>query len=790
MSEPLSFRISSALKSVIGRDLITNDFVAVFELVKNSFDAAATKVDIVFQHKNGELKKIYIVDNGKGMSYEDLVDKWLFVAYSAKKDGSEDSNKKRIYAGNKGVGRFSCDRLGGKLKIQTRTNTKGPVDNLDVNWGDFEVDSKELFGDVDIKHSISNDLSPPPELLFVDKGVVLEISDIREPSSWDRKKILKLKSHLSKIINPFGNDQSVIDVHLYCANELNQDKKEQEKTPADENQYLDLVNGPINNFIFEILKGKTTSLKVDLNSAGDFHTTLVDRGELIYEIEEPASGYPELIGSNFSCHIFYLNLAAKQTFTKRMSVRPVAFGSIFLFRNGFRVFPIGEEGDDFWRIDRRRAQGHSRYLGTRDIMGRIDIAGDNDKFMEASSRDKGLVETPASKELFDCVWEKCLKRIEKYVVGITWKDKLDKSYETTQRLNLDENRSRIIDLVGKLGHSNDVKLINYSKNLVDVLDEKSNYFEGSIDKLEKLAADIDSVELRKNIDDAREKFSELKKAEEEAIRIAEEEAEARRKAESKAEKERKKREEAEERADKAESAYKKERQRSMFLMSSESRDKEMLESFLHQIIIYAADSKERINFILRNLSKDKSFLNSENSSTFLSELAESTEKIITTSRFATSANFTLDSSELKDDLCLFTEQYIEKICTAYHSRIQVYVKIESPPFISKFSPIELGMVFDNLVNNAKKFRASKIGFYVKSNSSGVLEIVVRDNGRGMDRKIKEHERIFEKGYTTTRGSGLGLYHTRQQIERMGGEIVLPSPPLEKGFELIIRLRKI
>ena len=38
MSEPLTFKVSSSLKSVIGRDLITNDFVAIFELVKNSFD--------------------------------------------------------------------------------------------------------------------------------------------------------------------------------------------------------------------------------------------------------------------------------------------------------------------------------------------------------------------------------------------------------------------------------------------------------------------------------------------------------------------------------------------------------------------------------------------------------------------------------------------------------------------------------------------------------------------------------------------------------------------------------
>jgi hypothetical protein len=39
--DPLHFGISSALKRVIGRDLITDEFVAIFEFVKNSFDAQA-----------------------------------------------------------------------------------------------------------------------------------------------------------------------------------------------------------------------------------------------------------------------------------------------------------------------------------------------------------------------------------------------------------------------------------------------------------------------------------------------------------------------------------------------------------------------------------------------------------------------------------------------------------------------------------------------------------------------------------------------------------------------------
>ena len=87
-----NFKISSALKNLIWKELITDQYIAVFELVKNSFDAYATEVTIVFENLYDDSKeaKIIIKDNGKGMNYYDLKNKWLFVAYSAKTDGTED----------------------------------------------------------------------------------------------------------------------------------------------------------------------------------------------------------------------------------------------------------------------------------------------------------------------------------------------------------------------------------------------------------------------------------------------------------------------------------------------------------------------------------------------------------------------------------------------------------------------------------------------------------------------------------------------------------------------------
>ena len=145
MENQLQFRISSGLKNIIGRDLITDDFIAIFELVKNSYDAHATKVLIEFENINTSKAIIRITDNGKGMNYDDLINKWLFVAYSAKKDGTEDidyRNKiqsKTFYAGAKGIGRFSCDKLGSKLILITKKDEE----NSKTNTGNQRIDSKD-----------------------------------------------------------------------------------------------------------------------------------------------------------------------------------------------------------------------------------------------------------------------------------------------------------------------------------------------------------------------------------------------------------------------------------------------------------------------------------------------------------------------------------------------------------------------------------------------------------------------------------------------------------------------
>ena len=320
------FRVSAGLKDLIGRDLITNDFVAVFELVKNSFDAYAQKVRLIFADD-----KIVISDNGKGMSRSDVLEKWLFVAYSAKREGTEDKNyrskvgqRKRPYAGAKGVGRFSCDRLGKKLLLRSRADSQ-PTQVLNIDWTLFEKDARQEFGGIGI------DLEDSPHFPGVEPavqtGTVLEITGLR--SGWDRNKLLALKRELAKLINPFAEGPEQFQIELSAPAEIDKDQKQN----GTNRRGLPLVvNGKIENTILEVLKNRTTSMRVRIIEEGaTIESNLDDRGEKIYRIREK-NPYCGLKGTELDIEIYFLNRGAKQLFTHRMGLPSVQFGSIFLFR--------------------------------------------------------------------------------------------------------------------------------------------------------------------------------------------------------------------------------------------------------------------------------------------------------------------------------------------------------------------------------------------------------------------------------------------------------------------------
>lgn len=407
MSERLHFKVSAGLKNIIGKELINDKFIAIFELVKNSYDAGAKEVTIKFENIYSDNSAIYIIDDGKGMTKQEIIDKWLFVAYSEKKNSTYRDNIKfrRNYAGAKGVGRFSCDRLGERVDLFSKTKEDKTINVVKINWNEFENSDTEEFQDIDVLYDeIESEL-------IDEKGTVIKISGLRE--KWNRDELLKLKKSLTQLVNPEADENyDLFNIIL----EVEEEKEKDEEKSKEENVFdKDIVNGKIINHVFDILNIKTTKITAIISEDGKkIITTLNDRGIKLFEIEEK-NRYSI---KNIKGTIYSLNRAAKVNFTRMMGIESVNYGSVFIYKNGFRVYPYGEPEKDFMNIDRRKAQGYNRYLGTREICGRIDIFGENKGFIETSSRNNGFISSYETNELEDFFYEYLLKPLEKYVVNI------------------------------------------------------------------------------------------------------------------------------------------------------------------------------------------------------------------------------------------------------------------------------------------------------------------------------------------------------------------------------------
>ncbi|MGV8935105.1 MAG: ATP-binding protein [Gallionellaceae bacterium] len=786
-SPDFHFDVSSGLKSVLGRELITDDEVAIFELVKNSFDAQASQVDLFFGDD-----QIIVADNGIGMSYDDIKSKWLFVAYSSKRkvnqvsDFRDEIAERRHYAGSKGIGRFSSDRLGETIQLQTRTHSdvSGPVHSLTVNWALFDINHLSRFEDIGVTYLAQTEFVIPEGVPERESGTVISINKVKQ--KWTREKILRLKSALAKLINPFGAaaDGFLIEIHAPAEVAADDEEKRVALSIDAEISPNSVVNGPVGNFIFSTLQEKTTFIEVHVEPDGNFiESSLTDRGELIYRVREP-NVYPLLQHAGFHCQLYFLNQSAKLTFARRMGVPSVRFGSVFLFRNDFRVFPIGEEGDDWYKMDRRKQQGYARFLGTRDVIGRIDVSGADDDFQEASSRNTGLIETPAVEQLRACFQEYCLRRLERYVVPVTFVDKEDKLTSDVSRLMTDPGRARVASAIAKLVDSDEIELLHYSKKLVGILNERSSQFEGSLASLRAIADKTKDQDLFQNVEEAEKRFLELRRSEEAARLQADQERQAKEIALERAGR-------AEQVATKVSVQLEEEKKRTLFLSSISSLDMDTILNLHHQVTIYAVDIQQQIENFLVKIS-GKISVSPHDAINALERIALLNRKIMGISKFATKANFRLESEMIEADLGDYVEQYINDVAKQFAlGPLSINVESDHKGFLQKFKPIDISVVVDNLIANARKkqLRATDISFQISHPNKDGVHILITDNGRGFDEKIDELDRVFEKGFTMTDGSGLGLFHVRHVLGEMNGTIAAKRIQGRQGASFLIRISK-
>ena len=758
MEEQLQFKISSFLKDLIGRELITDEFVAVFELVKNSFDAHAQKVKVIFAKQyDPQNSRIIIWDDGHGMDKNDLINKWLFVAHSDKRDGTEDKDYRnqiqhhRTFAGAKGVGRFSCDRLGRYLKlISIKDAPNAKIESLVIDWTSFEEDSNKEFVDIKVKH---NTLEATDYKNF-SCGTILEISGLRDV--WDRDRIKKLRTSLEKLINPIqGNNVDDFAIEIIAEDELLQDSKEKDEHNK--------VNGIVKNIVFERLGLKTTQIKVCITDHGGIiTTTLTDRGTQIYVLKEK-NPYAKLYDINIS--LFVLNRAGKINFKKIMGVDSVKYGSVFIYKNGFRIYPFGEEGDDTLQIDRRKQQGFYRYLGTRDLLGRIEVNGERSDLRETTSRDGGFIKNDSWNQLIDFFYDKALKRLEAYTVGIIkWGDeKFDRETgEIIQpELKPEDVKDKILEIISNLTKAKDVIDVQYNQDFIQIYESKQEKSATQLAKnLTRMAQETNNPQFVKQAKAVERRVAELKQA------VGELELEnANKEAENKRNQERIQQLNTE----------------NLFLLSDVPNDTKEFKSLQHHITHTSNSIAEYIATATESLIKG----DTEKALEYMRYAELENQMILTLSNFVSKAKFDTKVNKITDDIITFIDEYISNLYLLTHKKIKINIEKPSYKHIYKFVPIEVIILVDNILNNAAKHHAKNIEIFWLKNENHI-ELHITNDGDPLSDDILPN--IFEYRFSTTGGGGIGLFYAKEIITRMSGSILVNNKR-EKGVEFIISFKK-
>jgi signal transduction histidine kinase len=838
--DDLHFKTNVQLKSIIGKDLINDDNIAILELVKNSFDADSKQVSVKYLHLKSNddqrvkgftdsTSRLIIQDDGIGMDITDIKDKWLNIAYSEKK--SNKTQHKRRMAGAKGVGRFSCDRLGEYLNLYSKTEKDQIYYKLSIDWKLFEIiDEEKEIQSIPLKYEkLTKKEFESLGFESFDHGVLLEIIKLRSNWAypildkkgtiikWDSDKFVELKKYLEKLINPnqaFENDDFGIIIDAPEFIEENNSKDEH-------STFL----GKVENRIFEQLDFKTTSVETKIiNDGKELFTELKDKGETIFWLREKNPYFPNI--KDAKATIYYLSPYSKSFFTKQTGIRSVDYGSVFLFINGFRVPPYGEAGNDWLGLDQRKAQGYSRNIGLREIVGQIEILDDENNFQIISSRE-GIAKNDSFKALYQTeknnnFFFKAFRRLERYVVdGLNW----DRAPEEEDLLKIHKKivsgetkeedleyyedsltkQKRVYASIHSIisAKSDEVIELYINERLITQKIEEER--EASTHEFNQLIEDfsnkkIDSDTLNKILYKKAQENEELEKQLKEFSKYTTNEVTSKAILELQNYKKtienqtklihdlqkqldelKHQKETAEksatsfqEKASKAEEDLSIEKEKNLYLLATRRTLSPDADGLIHTIKINNIEVRDGIENIIDDLTEDD--FDIQDLIKRLGFLKLSAERSLKMAEFVTRSDLKEDIEQKEIDIVTYIKEYITLYGETFSDQLNFTFSSNDSHLIKSMSVLNMSIVLDNLISNAVKWGADKIHIDFEQKSDTKLLVVISDNGQGLSKKfISSPERVFELSVrdippSGLSGSGIGLFYTKNLLNEMNCDI--------------------
>ena len=392
----LPVKTASHVLALLGDQLIGDEKLAIFELVKNGYDADANHVVVTLNLNEDSTSYVRVQDDGHGMGRNAIEEGWLFIGHSYKRATRHVRSPKyeRLPLGEKGVGRLAAFKLGRQLLLTTRTEGEPEYE--------VSLDLDELIGQGALMQDLSATLrSRETGKVFASgqNGTRIEIRALRR-KLWSRGDIRRMQRLITSLASPFATpDNFQVELHV----------------PGRDGELADtlglrqfLENAP---WLFEFqlneagqyswryefrppnwkdLKARTlgesqTSLLL-LPEDGDEHADPIDRNRGTFQASDlkgigPVSG---VLYGYFRRSEVLKSSGAQQQLTMWLDDQT----GVRVYRDGVRVFTYGEKTDDWLGLNVRRINRPTGKFGTNSVVAAVEIgSADSDGLVEKTNRE-------------------------------------------------------------------------------------------------------------------------------------------------------------------------------------------------------------------------------------------------------------------------------------------------------------------------------------------------------------------------------------------------------------------
>ena len=389
------FRPRARVLQLLGDELIGSDRLAVFELVKNAYDADASAAFIKLELESQQEPMIVVSDDGEGMTLDVLQSIWL-VPGDDHRQRQRLSRKRtpkyqRLPLGEKGLGRFAVHKLGNHITLVTRAQGADEC-VVEINWN--ELIAQPYLDEAPVTIQIRH-----PETFSNDRtGTRIEIRQLRT-ADWSRGEVRRLHNQITSICSPFeepggfeakllvpgreGWIDDLPDIHEILDHAIWKFSFRAEGDTFDWTYEFRQVPG----FMLDgrIVEKSGDRLKLPSRTGDDRMEKKVVADDSVFEGIGPITGE------------FYVYDRDREVRRRMPHIRLLESyldetGGVRVYRDGIRVYNYGELGDDWLGLDLRRVNVPTRRISRNIILGAIHLSLKESTGLVEKTNREGFVE--------------------------------------------------------------------------------------------------------------------------------------------------------------------------------------------------------------------------------------------------------------------------------------------------------------------------------------------------------------------------------------------------------------